>query len=85
MPQVCLSLEHGVIPPNVHYNIPNPKSDSLCDGTFKVVTVPTPMKGIVAISSFGIGGSNVHMLLCGPNRPQVRVQAGRVQSPGFVV
>ena len=37
----------------------------------QVVTAPTPWKGgLVAISSFGFGGSNVHALIAGCVRPQ---------------
>lgn len=67
--KVLLSLEHGVWPPNLHFNNPNPDIPALTDGLVKVVDRPTPVRGgIIGINSFGFGGSNVHVIL----RPAVK-------------
>ena len=34
--KVLLAMQHGVIPPNLHFNTPNPDIDSLHDGRIKV-------------------------------------------------
>nr|XP_033816212.1 fatty acid synthase [Geotrypetes seraphini] len=62
--KVVLSLEKGLWAPNIHYHTPNPDIPALQDGRLKVVTQPVPVRGgIVAINSFGFGGSNVHVIL----------------------
>lgn len=59
--KVCLSFENGLLPANLHYSEPNPKSEGLIDGTLKVVTEPTEFKkGIVALSNFGFGGVKLY-------------------------
>ncbi|KAK9904717.1 hypothetical protein WJX75_001194 [Coccomyxa subellipsoidea] len=69
--KVCLSYENGLIPGNLHYKEPNPNNESLKTGILKVVTGPTPWQGgLVAISSFGFGGSNVHAIIAGCVRPK---------------
>lgn len=62
--KVCVAMECGIIPPNLHYNIPNPDIPALLDGRLKVITEPTPWEGgLVAVNSFGVGGANGHALL----------------------
>lgn len=62
--KVLMTLNHGVIPPNLHFNTPNPDIIGLQDGTLKVVVEPTQFNGgYVGLSSFGFGGSNVHVIL----------------------
>ncbi|KAA8645449.1 Type I Polyketide synthases (Type I PKS) [Aspergillus tanneri] len=57
---------HGEIPPQVHYNIPNPAIDfeSL---HLQVPTLTVPLtrsrKRLVGVNSFGAGGTNVHAIL----------------------
>ncbi|KAL5087928.1 hypothetical protein Trisim1_007334 [Trichoderma cf. simile WF8] len=61
-----LMLEHGVIPPNIHFHNPNPKID------FENwnIQIPTqlmkwPSQGTrrISINSFGYGGTNAHAIL----------------------
>jgi acyl transferase domain-containing protein len=64
--KMVLALEHGIIPPNLNFTKPNPKIPwEKCQ--LKVAVEPTPWpKGrdrVVGVSSFGIGGSNAHVLL----------------------
>eukprot|EP00884_Botryococcus_braunii_P011836 jgi/Botrbrau1/20653/Bobra.113_1s0077.1 len=62
--KVLMAFENGVLPPNLHYEAPNPSSKSLNNGTLQVVTTKTPFpEGTVAINNFGFGGTNVHMLI----------------------
>ncbi|CAK0786732.1 hypothetical protein CVIRNUC_009946 [Coccomyxa viridis] len=62
--KVMLAYEHQTLPANLHFTTPNPNNAGLKDGILKVVTEPTEFKqGVVALSNFGFGGSNVHLLL----------------------
>ncbi|XP_010131413.1 PREDICTED: fatty acid synthase, partial [Buceros rhinoceros silvestris] len=62
--KVILSLEHGLWPPNLHFNTPNPDIPALQDGSLEVVCKPTPVKGgLASINSFGFGGANAHVIL----------------------
>ena len=57
-------MEEKQLPPNLHFNTPNPDIPALVDGRLKVVTERTPWNGgCVAINSFGFGGANVHVIL----------------------
>lgn len=57
-------LENGVIPPNLHFNKAREGVAGLIEGRLKVVVENTSLPGpLVAINSFGFGGSNAHALL----------------------
>ncbi|XP_036124153.1 fatty acid synthase [Molossus molossus] len=67
--KVLLSLEHGVWAPNLHFHSPNSQIPALRSGRLQVVDRPLPVRGgLVAMNSFGFGGSNVHLIL----QPNVR-------------
>ena len=60
-------LHHEQIPPTLHYKTPNPRIN-LADSPFKIADklVPFPRGEQVrraAVSSFGFGGTNVHVIL----------------------
>ncbi|SKV72247.1 Probable polyketide synthase [Mycobacteroides abscessus subsp. massiliense] len=62
-----MSVEHGVIPANLHYTAENPLLD-LANSPFRVAvdTVDWPAGDgprRAGVSAFGIGGTNVHMVL----------------------
>ena len=61
-----LILNHGVIPPNLHYNQPNEYID-FKSHNLKVVSSETKIDNQIhiGISSFGFGGSNAHIILKG--------------------
>jgi phthiocerol/phenolphthiocerol synthesis type-I polyketide synthase E len=79
--KTVLALEHGEIPPTVHFDTPNPRLN--LEGSPFVVrgelrpwrTDGTPRRA--GVSSFGIGGTNAHVILeeapapvpSGPSRP----------------
>eukprot|EP00884_Botryococcus_braunii_P022876 jgi/Botrbrau1/9272/Bobra.180_1s0029.1 len=68
--KVLLSIENNTLPANLHFHSPNPNSEGLINGTLKVVTESVPFpRGLAAINNFGVGGSNVHVLIQG--NPQV--------------
>src|SRR5690349_1605128 len=63
--KMVLSLKHKLIPPTVHFEKPNPAIDFV-NSPFHVNNTlqewnASPRRG--AVSSFGIGGTNVHMIL----------------------
>nr|QEO74423.1 malonyl CoA-acyl carrier protein transacylase [uncultured bacterium] len=64
--KTALSLEHGQLPPSLHYESPNPQIDF--GGRFRVNAGLTdwPSNGTprrAGVSSFGIGGTNAHVVL----------------------
>ncbi|MFF4753604.1 amino acid adenylation domain-containing protein [Streptomyces sp. NPDC002514] len=62
--RAVLAVHHGVIPPTADFDRLNPEID---DGPFRIpVTAepwPTAVPRVAAVSSFGIGGTNAHVLL----------------------
>ena len=67
--KVLLSLEHGTIPPNLHYTYMqrNPKCSGLDDGTLEVVTELTPIEhdAVAVVNSFGFGGTHTQVMVRG--------------------
>ncbi|MEV5748923.1 SDR family NAD(P)-dependent oxidoreductase [Actinoallomurus sp. NPDC052308] len=65
--KAVLAVQHGVIPPNLHFQRWNPEISP--DGTrFFVPTEPTPWPveaptRLAAVSSFGFSGTNAHIVL----------------------
>ena len=70
--KVILSMDRGVIPPNLHFRQPNPMIpwDKL---PIRIVSEPTPWpagKRLAGVSSFGFGGTNAHVIVeQAPARP----------------
>jgi acyl transferase domain-containing protein/SAM-dependent methyltransferase/acyl carrier protein len=74
--KVVLGLEHGEIPPSLHFTAPNPTID-FAAGPFQVAQALAPWpapEGVRrgSVSSFGIGGTNAHVVL----------EAARARAPG---
>ncbi|EFN60216.1 Fatty acid synthase [Camponotus floridanus] len=62
--KVLIAMETGVIPANLHFAVPNPNICALTEGRIRVIDKATPWNGgLVGISSFGIGGTNSHVIL----------------------
>ncbi|HEX6862771.1 MAG TPA: type I polyketide synthase, partial [Thermoanaerobaculia bacterium] len=80
--KAVLSLEHGEIPPSLHFTAPNPQID-FAASPFYVNTELRPWPRLdgaprrAGVSSFGLGGTNAHVVLeeappagpPGPSRP----------------
>jgi acyl transferase domain-containing protein len=70
--KVVLSLWHGELPASLNFETPNPDIplESL---NLRVPTVTEPWPGegmrLAGISSFGVGGTNCHVVLSGDGRP----------------
>jgi amino acid adenylation domain-containing protein len=64
--KTVFALKHGVIPPTLHFETPNPDID-FASTPFVVNTAcipwPTARPRRAGISSFGIGGTNAHIIL----------------------
>ncbi|KAL3200534.1 hypothetical protein MRX96_013181 [Rhipicephalus microplus] len=72
MAKAILTLETGVIPPNLHFREASPNIPSLHDGSIEVVDKTTPLPGnLVGVSSFGFGGANMHAILEANPSPHV--------------
>ncbi|MEK6283067.1 MAG: type I polyketide synthase [Acidobacteriota bacterium] len=65
--KTILSLQHKMIPPNLHFTEPNPKIN-FADSPFYVNATLSDWKNgetprRAGVSSFGIGGTNMHVIL----------------------
>jgi len=65
--KTALALKHRTLPPSLHFEQPNPQID-LDRSPFYVNTVATPWPASATarragVSAFGIGGTNVHVVL----------------------
>ncbi|PSM44847.1 non-ribosomal peptide synthetase [Streptomyces dioscori] len=64
--RAALAVHHGVIPPNVDFRRLNPEIGA-DPGPFRIPTSaqpwPTGRPRVAAVSSFGIGGTNAHLIL----------------------
>ncbi|MBM7776561.1 acyl transferase domain-containing protein [Actinokineospora baliensis] len=87
--KAVLALRHGTIPPNVHFTTPTPHVD-WARLPFQVPTEPTPWdeRQIAGVSSFGMSGTNSHIILAAAppratvdtqDRPRVLVLSGRTE------
>ncbi|CQD09704.1 Beta-ketoacyl synthase [Mycobacterium europaeum] len=75
--KVALALQHKAIPPSLNFTEPNPEIpfDTLPVRVAQTLT-PWPENGgraVAGVSSFGMGGTNAHVVLT--EAPQVRVAA----------
>jgi acyl transferase domain-containing protein/acyl-CoA synthetase (AMP-forming)/AMP-acid ligase II/ubiquinone/menaquinone biosynthesis C-methylase UbiE/acyl carrier protein len=70
--KVVLSLQQAEIPPNLHFSEPNPQIPWQ-EIPIRVPTEPTPWTGeprLAGVSSFGMSGTNVHLIVEeAPKRP----------------
>lgn len=69
--KTALALEHAVIPPSLNFEAPNPDFD-FANSPFSVNTLLLPWTSEenrprhAGVSSFGVGGTNAHMILREP-------------------
>jgi 3-oxoacyl-(acyl-carrier-protein) synthase len=54
----CLSLHHGIIPPTINYEVPDPD----CDLDFVPNRAREQRIQVALVNSFGLGGTNVTIL-----------------------
>ncbi len=65
--KAALTLKHGVLPPSLHFEKPNPDIPFEELG-LKVATGPVSIPGpaYAGVNSFGFGGANAHVVLGSP-------------------
>ena len=65
--KATLAVENGIIPPMLHFDQPNPSIDIENSPFFiNTTTIDWPQKNLprrAAVSSFGIGGTNAHVVI----------------------
>ncbi|KAI5631498.1 KR domain-containing protein [Phthorimaea operculella] len=70
--KACIAYNTGYIPPNINFESPREECPSLMEGRLKVVTEKQPWnRGRFALSSFGFGGANAHILLENWQKPKL--------------
>lgn len=76
--KAVLSVRHGVIPPNLHFTAPHPEVD-LAGGPWyvpaKATDWPDRERRVAGVSSFGMGGTNVHVIVEEAPAGQPRAEA----------
>ena len=65
--KTVLAMEHGLIPPSLNFETPNPKID-FAASPFYVIREPVPWDSgqgprRAGVSSFGVGGTNAHVVI----------------------
>ncbi|MCX4386336.1 acyltransferase domain-containing protein [Micromonospora peucetia] len=73
--KATLAVREGIIPPTINWAPVNP-AITLDDSPFRLATEPQPWTGqarrVAAVSSFGIGGTNAHVIVAPPTEPEPR-------------
>lgn len=76
--KTALAVKHGVIPPSINFSRPNPRID-FANSPFFVNQQLRPWEAaprrIAAVSSFGIGGTNAHLILEQPPEREAPLSA----------
>jgi len=73
--QAILALKHATIPPHLHFETLNPRAG--LEGTrLRIPTEATPWVGrrVAGVSSFGLSGTNAHVVLEAPPDPPPAVE-----------
>ncbi|MFF8096871.1 amino acid adenylation domain-containing protein [Streptomyces sp. NPDC016675] len=83
--RAALAVHHGVVPPTADFDRLNPEIDA---GPFRVPVTAEPwpqdVPRVAAVSSFGIGGTNAHLLLEHPAERPPGPASGAATAPGAV-
>ncbi|SCG74672.1 AMP-binding protein [Micromonospora coxensis] len=83
--KAVLAVRHGVIPPNLHFTRPHPEID-LAGGPFYVPTKvrdwPEGPRRVAGVSSFGVGGTNAHVVV---EQPPPAEPVDAVDAPAYLL
>ncbi|KAG5878855.1 Fatty acid synthase, partial [Gonioctena quinquepunctata] len=82
-----LSMENGVLFPNIHYSVTSSTLDSIIEGRMKVVQEVTKIKDqmpLMGVNNFGFGGSNGHALMRAMARKKVNCGIPKDNLPRLV-
>jgi len=83
--KALIAMETGVIPPNLHFAIPNPKIPALTEGRIRVIDKATLWNGgLVGINSFGAGSANSHVILRSNSKVKVSLDTVEQLLPKLV-
>jgi fatty acid synthase len=73
--KALVTFEREIIPPNINFEINRPDIPSLTSGRLQVVKDLQKFKGnLIGVNSFGIGGTNSHVLL--QKNPKSKINFG---------
>ncbi len=86
--KMVLALQHRQLPPQLHYDAPNP--DLAIGGRLQVTTEPRPWDvahRVCGVSAFGLAGTNVHVVMEQAPEPQAppSAAADAVERPAHVL
>ncbi|MGW4463798.1 SDR family NAD(P)-dependent oxidoreductase [Micromonospora sp. NPDC004704] len=84
MLKAALALEHGMIPPTLFCETPNPRFDfgsSPLHPTTEAVAWPAGRERVAGVSSFGLGGTNAHLVMSAA--PPVAARRAPLPRPVF--
>ncbi|MFF0482255.1 polyketide synthase [Streptomyces sp. NPDC004435] len=83
--KTVLCLEHGEVPPSLHFENPNPRVDwerlpLVVPTSLRPLPAPPGLPALAAVNGQGMSGTNVHLVL-GPAPRASRPSAGRPAGP----
>ena len=88
--KALLSVKHREIPPSLHFQEANPEiafegSPFYVNTSLRAWNVPAGEARIAAVSSFGVGGTNAHVVLSEPPETAVRPKSPAQNRPRLVL
>ena len=84
--KAILSLNHGILPPSLHFDEPNPNIDfealnlNVCT---QPLLLPNSTDQIAGINSFGFGGTNAHTVVAAGRKPPEPLSDASRSEPGL--